>query len=34
MDKSKILAMVLTSDQNIFAERLVEHNQAYPVVVF
>ena len=34
MDKSKILAMVLTSDQNIFAERLVEHNQQSPVVVF
>ena len=34
MDKSKILAMVLTSDQNIFAERLVEHNQASPLVVF
>ena len=34
MDKSKILAMVLTSDQNIFAERLVEHNQASPMVVF
>ena len=34
MEKSKNLAMILTSNQNIFAERLVEHNQAYPVVVF
>ena len=34
MDKSKILAMVLTSDQNIFAERLVEHNQGSTVVFF
>ena len=34
MDKSNFLAMVLTSDRNIFAKRLVEHNQAYPVVVF
>ena len=27
MEKSKNLAMILTSNQNIFAERLVEHNQ-------
>ena len=34
MNKSKILAMVLTSNQNIFAESFVEHNQHSPVVVF
>ena len=34
MNKTKILAIILTSDQNIFAERPVEHNQAPPVVVF
>jgi hypothetical protein len=34
MDKSKILAMILTSNQNIFAERLVEHNQHSPMMVF
>jgi len=34
MEKSKNLAMILTSNQNIFAERLVEHNQHSPVVVF
>jgi len=34
MDKNKILAMILTSDQNIFAERLVEHNQGSMVVFF
>ena len=32
MDKSKILAIVLTSDKNNFAERLVEHNQGSLVV--
>ena len=34
MDKSKILAIVLTSGQNIFAEGLVDHNQDSLVVVF
>ena len=34
MDKSKILAMVLTSDQNIFAGGLVEHNQGSLVAIF
>ena len=34
MDRNKILAMIKTSDQNIFAERLVEHNQASLAVVF
>ena len=32
--QNKILAMVLTSNQNIFAERLAEHNQASTVVAF
>ena len=31
---TSFLAINLTSDQNIFPERLVEHNQASPLVVF